>query len=191
MGERGHPVYGAFTRGWSRSVRKKDRSHCPVLTVRVAPGAERWAPSEEVIRALSCQISSPMTVEIWPRSELPRVWSRDHDGKPLTTKPYAFRAYSRAGKARLFVDDTETPSSALWLMLHEMAHLDLPHSRLVSRAYRTYPRRADYLTTDEGHEAHPEEQLANLVATQQMRSLGYRGPALDRLWWRRRVKSLA
>lgn len=130
-----------------------------------------------------------VTVEYHPRSAVGEVWARDHGGQTLPVKPYAFRAYARGNKAVLFVDDTETRDSALWLLLHELAHLDLDNAPLVHRAYRSIPKAADYLRDDGAHEAHAEEQLANLVADQVAPALGGR-PGLDRLWWRRRVAAL-
>lgn len=163
---------------------------CCRLDVRVHPGAERWAISPATAQRLACMLSRDLTVEYVPRSALASIWERDHGGTPLPTKPYAFRAYSRDGNAVLFVDDTETPTSTLWLLLHELAHLELPRARLLHQAYRNMKRPAGYLTSDEGHEAHPEEQMANLIANQTLPKLVSNPGQYDRLWWRNRVRSM-
>lgn len=168
--------------------RRKDSRRCPVLTVNAHPDARAWVPSSAVLSKLACMLSRDLTVEYWPRRMVGAIWARDHDGQPLPVDPYAFRAYSRNGKATLFVDNTETEPSATWLLLHELGHLELPGARLVHRAYRSVPRPANYLTSDEGHEAHAEEQLANTVANQVFPMLGYPAARYDRLWWRQRVR---
>ena len=164
------------------------RSACPRLSVTVHPGAEKWAPSRQTAQKIACLLSRDVAVEYAPRSMLEAIWQRDH-GSPLPVDRYAFRAYARGGRAVLFVDETETPASATWLLLHELAHLDLPNSRLLFRAYRSVDKPDGYLTDDVAHEAHPEEQMANLVADQVLPTLGYPAGRYDRLWWRRRVAS--
>lgn len=168
--------------------RKKDARRCPRLTVRVHPEARPWAPPAATLKKLACMLTRDLEVEYWPRRMVGAVWARDHDGRPLPVDRYAFRAYSRGNRAVLFVDETETEPSATWLLLHELGHLDLPGARLVHRAYRSMPRPPGYLTTDAGHEAHAEEQLANTVANQIFPQLGYPAARYDRLWWRKRVR---
>lgn len=119
------------------------------------------------------------------------IWSRDHGGRPLPVrKPYAFRAYSSNGRAVLFVDSTETRASTLWLLLHELAHLEIENAGLLRDAYRNIPKPADYLHSDDAHESHPEEQLANFVATRMLVDLGLPARSLDRRWWRQRVNQI-
>lgn len=164
---------------------------CPTLTLLVYPGAEPWAPPPEILSQLACRMARPATVELVPRRLLPAIWSAHHDGRPLrVTAPHAFRAWSKDGRAVVLVDRTETPGSALWVLLHELAHLDVGAAPMLRSAYRSLPRSDQYLTSDEAHEAHPEEQLANLVATQTLAGLGLPAVSLDRLWWRERVKAL-
>lgn len=120
-----------------------------------------------------------------------QIWSRDHGGQPLPIrKPYAFRAYSSNGRAVLFVDPTETRASTLWLLLHELAHLEVGNAGLLRDAYRSIPKPPDYLHSDDAHESYPEEQLANLVATRMLVELGLPARPLDRRWWRQRVNRL-
>jgi len=162
---------------------------CAELRIIVYPGAERWAPNEAAVDKLACLLSTSATVEYVPRAQLAQIWARDHGGTPPPTNPYAFRAYSRGNRTVMFVDNTETPTSAMWLLLHELAHVNLSSAKLLCNAYRYMPRRADYLTSDAGHEAHPEEQLANQVATAMLPKLGYPAAVCDRMWWRRRQSS--
>jgi hypothetical protein len=55
---------------------------------------------------------------------------------------------------------------------------------------RSQPRPDDYLDDDEAHEAVAEEQLCNSEATLARQQLGLPAPhALDRRWWRRRVRA--
>lgn len=89
----------------------------------------------------------------------------------------------------LLSDLTETTQSLTWLLLHELAHVEVNQTSLLDAALRSIPRPKDYLTNDEAHEAWPEEQLANLVADRLSSRLGSR-PGLNRLWWRQRVRAL-
>jgi hypothetical protein len=165
------------------------RLPCRTLAVHAAPGTERWALSAEEAAEIACWLSRDVEVYFWPRSQVREVWRKTH-GSELPVRPYSFRAWSSGGAAHLFVDDTETPESIRWLLLHELAHLDLVSSPLLARAYRGVKRPANYLTSDDAHEANPEEQMANFVADQLAPRLGI--PAgLDRRWWRKRVESRA
>jgi hypothetical protein len=159
---------------------------CRRLTVHAAPGTERWALRPESAQKLACMLSRDATIHFWPRRSVRQVWERVH-GEPMPElPPYAFRAWSNGDTAHVFVDDTETPESARWLVLHELAHLDLAGAPLLHNAYRSIPRPSGYLRYDAVHEAQPEEQMANLVADQLAALIGSR-PGLDRTWWRRRV----
>lgn len=151
----------------------------------VHPGTERWVPSPEVTRRLSELMKLPVVVEWIPRSWISQLWARDFAGKPFPGN-YAFRAYSRGQNTKILVDDTETPESATWLLLHELAHTQLPTEPRLVEGYRNQPRPARYLQTDEGHEAAPEEQLANATADHWATKLGSR-PGLNRTWWRQRA----
>jgi hypothetical protein len=156
----------------------------------IYPGAERWAPDADVMQRLSCLLTRDVVVEIAPRAQVRAIWQRDHGGRPMPDYgPYAFRAYSRDGRAVIFVDPTETQASTLWLLLHELAHLEVASARMLKSAYRSMPKPPGYMTNDAAHEAHPEEQLANLVATRTLAHLGLPPRQLDRLWWRRRVQA--
>ena len=167
------------SRGMSRCARH--------LSVHADPGTEPWVIHPEAAARLACWIAADAAVRYHRRDEIPRVWAEEHDGEALPVSPWSFRAWSRDGVAHLFVDRTETPASAAWLLVHELAHLDLVGAPLLRRAYRGLSRPSGYLSTDEGHEAHPEEQLANLVADQILPRIGYPAGHYDRLWWRRRV----
>jgi len=160
------------------------------LRVIVHPGAEDWAPSEEDIQSISRQILRDGIVELYPRSSVAEVWESQHPGQTYDKDEYAFRAYTSKNRAVVFVDKSESKESALWVILHELAHMELYGSPYLFRAYRSIPMPDDYSTNDEAHEADPEEQMANLVATQWMGRLGYGEREFRRPWWRRRVALL-
>ncbi len=128
-------------------------------------------------------------VELIPRRLVRRLWARDMGGKPFPGY-YAFRAYTRGRRVVLLSDHTETPQSLTWLLLHELAHVQVNGSPLLDRALRSVPKPRDYLTSDAAHEAWPEEKLANLVADQLAPQFGSRR-GLSRIWWRSRVQSLS
>ena len=156
------------------------------ITVKRDPKTERWIPKAEHLRALEAVIDRPVTVHYHHRDDIRRVWADTHQGRPLPVPEDAFRAFVNNDAIHLFVDDSETYESALWLLVHELAHTGVATSRLLTAALRAWsPRDADYLSSDDAHEAHFEEQVANHVANRTMLKLGL--PAnLDRHWWRRR-----
>lgn len=161
---------------------------CFTLSVYVAPGTEPWALTPEEADALGCMMSRDTEIHFWPRARLDEIWRRTHDGTPAPAPPYAFRAWSNPdGRAHILADATETPQSIRWLVLHELAHLDLVSAPLLARAYRGIPKPENYLVDDEAHEARPEEQMANFVADQLAPLLGS-APGYDRRWWRGRVE---
>ena len=156
------------------------------IELRVNPGAEPWAPSDDVLRQLSDSVHGDFIIEMHPREAMNDVWERDHNGKPHTGDNYGFRAYTSGPRAVIFVDKTETPESALWVLLHELAHMDLHGAPYLLSAFRrmTAP---DYFSGDEAHERDPEEQMANAVATEWLNRLGFEG-SYPRPWWRARVQ---
>jgi hypothetical protein len=156
------------------------------MRITVLPGAEPWVPSRATIDKLAKALGVPASVEYIPRTMVESVWERDHPGGDPFPGRYAFRAYTRGDQVRMFVDSTETPQSALWLLVHELAHIAVDSNDLLDLAYRSFPRPPGYRTNDAAHEAWPEEQLANDVADQWGQRLGY-PPGLNRLWWRKRV----
>jgi hypothetical protein len=165
------------------------REPCRKMVVRAAPGTESWAVRPEDARRIACLLTRDVRVDYWPRARVHEVWRRRH-GQPLPVEPWSFRAWSSGDRATLFVDETETYESALWLLLHELAHLDLVSSQLLHRAYRSVKKPPGYLSSDAAHESHPEEQMANFVATSSMQLLGHPAFQYDRPWWRRRSSLL-
>jgi hypothetical protein len=142
------------------------------------------------LRELSALTTDPVRFEFWPRARAAEAWERWHPGRRYRRAPYAHRGWSnkRLGVAVLLVDPTETRQSILHGVAHELAHLDLRGTGITRLALR--PKQDAYWTTDAAHDGHPEEQLANLVATQTLRRLGrYDGRSYDRAWWRRRVRA--
>lgn len=162
-----------------------------LLQIRYAPGTEPWLPPQAVLDQISAWLAGPATLEIHPRAALPAVWAREHGGRPLNRDPWSFRAWAVKAQRRVFffVDETETPQSVLWGLLHELGHLDLTGAGVVQAAV-IYPRTASYMDTDEGHEADPEEQLVNWAALHLLGKLGYEPRTYDRHWWRQRVCQL-
>lgn len=160
------------------------------LVVVAEPGTEPWAPSQAEVERISTWLTRPALVYLHPRSAVERVWAEAHRGRPLPVSPWAFRAWSKDGVAHVFVDESETRRSIAWLLLHELAHLDLPAASLLCRAFRHAARPDGYLDTDDGHESHVEEQLANTVADQMLPRLGLGTGSYGRRWWRRRVCGL-
>lgn len=160
------------------------------IKLRVHPDARRWRPSSQDLRAMGQGlVQRSVTIRLLPRSKVKADWKKNLDrGKPFPGY-YAYRAYTRGTTVTLFVDETETPESILWLLAHELAHVAVNGAPMLHEALRSIPKPRDYLTSDEAHEAYPEEQLANLVADQWMVILGSQ-PGLDRLWWRKRVRRL-
>ncbi len=161
---------------------------CATLDIVAWPGAERWVPTATQRNRIACLLSGTTKVEYVPRSQVRSVWARDHGGAAMPLAPFDFRAYARPSRTTLFVDSTETQESATWLLLHELAHIELGRNKLLRQAFRSVPKPRAYLTSDTAHESHPEEQLANQVADSWAQQLGIR-PGLNRLWWRRQVNA--
>jgi len=155
-----------------------------MLTLTAHPGTENWAPPKEVAAALSGAVSGTYEIHLHPRREVAKVWEADHPGKTYDKDPYAFRAYQNGHTAYIFVDETETPESVMWLIGHELAHMNLrqQHPELWELYQRVTP--TDYFTSDEAHERDPEEQLANAVGE------FFAGDDYPRTWWRKRVSSM-
>jgi hypothetical protein len=152
------------------------------ISIQAEPGTTPWVVRPEHRLMLERWTSRPVTVQYVHRDRLDSV--PDAPEAP----PYAFRAWARPdGRITLLVDPTETYESALWLLIHELAHTDLRCAGLVSTSLRTlHPRDPAYLHDDGAHEADPEEKLANGVADRVMAHWGL-PTGLDRMWWRQRV----
>jgi hypothetical protein len=172
-------------------MRRKDQtSACRRIALRAAPGTEPWVPEPDHLADLACSLTDDVNVEIYPRADVARVWATEHQGAAMPVDRYAFRAFAKGRRAILFVDSTETRDSVLWLLVHELTHLELPHSRLLFEVYRNRERHPDYLKSDEAHEADLEEQFANQIADAMMERLG-RPTGLHRTWWRERVQRMS
>jgi hypothetical protein len=156
------------------------------LTVKIHPGAEPWAPSASWWSAVAPGLLGPQTVSLHPRRTRNAVWAQDHKGRPAPGGPTSFRAYTLGAVTRVFVDDTETPASIEWLILHELAHATINRMPTVSTPLRLFPRPARYATDDDAHEAVAEEQVCNRVANLLAPRLGGQS-GLDRHWWRART----
>lgn len=124
-------------------------------------------------------------VEVVPRSCVRLLWKRDMGLKPFPGF-YAFRAYTRDRDVVILSDWTETSQSLIWLLLHELTHVQVNNTPMLDRALRSIERPVNYLTSDEAHESWPEEKLANLSADQLAPRYASR-PGLNRIWWRSRL----
>lgn len=146
------------------------------------PGAEPWGTSDEEQQAVSEGAGGTYAVHIHHRDEVEKVWKDDHPGKEYTFPPYKFRAYQNGDRARIFVDETETPDSTRWLVIHELTHMVLRQEH--PEEWRKYQDATpdDYEESDEAHESDPEEQLCNAVAAKWV------GADYHRPWWRARVE---
>lgn len=165
-------------------VEKLASSGC--LTVFCHEDATDWSPAKDVVDCLAKFFTKEVNVEIYPRYMVDKVWSKDHCDKPYEKEYYAFRAYAGKNYCKIFVDETETKESALWVMLHELAHIALATSPFLFKGYRhlTPP---DYFESDEAHEKDPEEQMANSIAMSWMDMLGHGMVNYPRHWWRQRT----
>lgn len=165
------------------------------LDVRLRPGTEPWLPQASVLEVLAKHLAQDVEVRLWPRAELARAWARSHGGATLPDLPaYSFRAWANpsTNEINLLVDETETPASTTWLLLHELAHLELRASPFVTTALAMARARRPraYWTSDAAHQAEAEERIADWIATAWFRRLGFGRPhRRDRLWWRRRVQN--
>lgn len=160
-----------------------------MLRVRYAPGTEPWLPSADQVATLGRLLTAPAVAEIHPRASLSRLWAAQRPGRAIGA--CQVRAWARKAERDvfIFVDRSETPASVLWLLGHELGHLELRRAPLLELAVDV-PQAPDYLTSDAAHEADPEEQACNAVGTAVLGLLTGRPRALDRLWWRRRVRAL-
>jgi hypothetical protein len=150
------------------------------------PEVYKWMPSREIICKLGKFMHKPMCIRVFPRDMVFEVYDSEH---PCPLDPdgyYKFRAYTSGTKATVFVDDTETPESLLWVILHELAHMEMRASRYLLKAY-TAATPPDYNESDEAHERDPEEKMANFIATEWLGQLGYDKICYSRPWWRTRV----
>ena len=148
--------------------------------------ATDWCPNGDLVDRISPLFNKEVSVSIFPRYLVSKVWEEDHPGQTYDKDYYAFRAYAGRDYCKIFVDETETKDSVLWVMLHELAHISLASAPYLFKAYRhlTAP---DYFESDEAHENDPEEQMANTVAMAGMDILGYGKVSYPRYWWRERT----
>lgn len=109
------------------------------------------------------------------------------EGKPFDIKPYAFRAFARGKQIVLFDDATETRSSLLWLLLHEIGHIWVTRTPKLRRQFRSTSLPSGYMTSDSAHESSPEEQFANMMADNWYKEFSGQSGSFHRLWWRDRV----
>ena len=148
--------------------------------------ATDWCPHGDVVQMLSQFFTKEVNIEIYPRYLVNTVWEKDHPCETYDKDYYAFRAYAGKDYCKIFVDETETKDSVLWVMLHELAHIALASSPFLFKGYR-HLTPDDYHCSDEAHERDPEEQMANSIAMSWMDMLGYGRVNYPRHWWRERT----
>lgn len=148
--------------------------------------ATDWCPNGDIVNFLAKFFTKEVRVEIYPRSMVGTIWSKDHENKPYDKDYYAFRAYAGKNYCKIFVDETETKESVLWVLLHELAHISLSCAPYLFRAFR-HLTPDDYFESDDAHERDPEEQMANSMAMSWMDMLGYGKVSYPRHWWRKRT----
>ena len=146
-----------------------------------------WLPPQEILDKIAKFFTKKVCVSIYPRSMVSLVWAKDHDNRPYDKDYYAFRAYAGPDYCKIFVDETETVESAMWVMFHELAHIALASAPYLFRAYR-HLTPSDYFDSDDAHERDPEEQMANQIAMSWMDMMGYGKVSYPRHWWRNRTQ---
>jgi hypothetical protein len=144
------------------------------IRVIAEPGTEPWVPDARWWAALSAKVPPGQTVHFQRRPE---------------ANKYRFRAVNNGNKTTVYVDETETPESVKWLLLHEMAHATINGCAAAARIIRAQPKPKNYATDDKAHASVWEEQIANACADYLAPSMGTQ-PGLDRFWWRKRVNNL-
>ena len=93
--------------------------------------------SKPMVDFASDKVGGDILVQIYPRRMIREVWRHEMEGKPFDVKPYAFRAFARGKQIVLFDDATETRSSLLWLLLHEIGHIWVTRTPKLRRQFRS------------------------------------------------------
>ncbi len=146
------------------------------LRVVYHPNVYDWMPTPSWLAWLGQKAPAGTVLEFIRRPEHPL-------GKKY---PYRAVAQQRVGGGtdiRVYVDETETPDSIKWLVLHELAHVLVTAEPTLAETLRSQPRPRGYPHDDDAHEAVLEEQVANTFADKLAPV-----PGLDRRWWRQRVE---
>lgn len=175
-------------RGFRKKASEQNIYTDSKLKIVAHPEAYRWMPPRDIIQKLGQFMHKEMCIRIFPRDMIFEVYNDEHPACLGEEDYYKFRAYTSGSKATVFVDETETPDSVLWVILHELAHMDMKASSYLYKAY-TWATPEDYNESDEAHERDPEEQMANLVATKWLGRLGREEFCYSRPWWRARVET--
>ena len=155
----------------------------------VHPGAEAWAPDSRFMDTLGGWAPPNTVIHLHPRSEIRACFAKDNPHQRFPKKPFPFRAWNAPHKGiRMFVDETETPDSVKWGILHEVGHSFVTHTPGLNRL-RKIPKPLNYATSDEAHASVPEEQFCNAFADYLAPRMGVTGAGYDRAWWRKRVEA--
>ncbi len=135
------------------------------------PGTEPWIPPYSWMAALSEMVPAGQNITF-------KLRPKDSD--------YRFRAFNSGKETMIYVDETETPASVKWLLLHEMAHASLNEWPEAAAIIRKEPKPKNYATDDDAHASVWEEQIADGCADHLAPSMGTL-PGLNRKWWRRKM----
>jgi len=146
------------------------------LRVVYHPNVYDWMPTPSWLAGVGRMAPPGTTLEFIRRPEHPL-------GKKYPYRAVAERRGGDRTDIRIFVDETETPDSVKWLVLHELAHVLVTAQPTLAETLRAQPRPSGYPHDDDAHEAVLEEQVANAFADKHAPT-----PGLDRRWWRQRVK---
>lgn len=111
------------------------------IRVLAEPGTQRWVPPQEWWDALARLVPPGQTVFFRHRPDA----------------AYHYRAFNNGDNTTIYVDETETPESVRWVLLHEMAHATINRLPSVARHLRKDPKPKNYATDDHVHASVPEE----------------------------------
>ena len=133
------------------------------------------------------KVGGDVKIKVFPRRMVREVWRHEMNGEQFLLKPYSFRAFAKGNEVVLFDDSTETNSSLLWLLLHEVGHIWVTRTPKLRKQFRSKILPSGYMTSDSAHESAPEEQFANMMADAWYKEYSGQSGSFHRLWWRDRV----
>lgn len=100
------------------------------------PGTDPWVLNPQDADLLGRWARRDARIEYWPRTRIHEPWNRDNHNandkmaERTEERGLNFRGYSFATKteavAVIIVDDSEDYASALFVVIHELAHLHAP-----------------------------------------------------------------
>lgn len=128
-------------------------------------------------------------IHVFHRREAETIgWMKDWSGRrsERPDEPYSCRGWCGSNEIVVLYDETETPESIKWIILHELGHAVCNRTYMFDQAMSEENKiegRTTYEWKDDvGHEADSEERLVNRIAT-----AWCGGQERARPWWRPRV----